>query len=100
MGTAVTHLETPVASILGFVRIGEALELGVVGHADGLAFDNEVEALVQGVITRSQDAMSVVDEVLGFALGRTRAEIEGIIEPYRQDRGDVGPAIGGTVDSQ
>src|SRR5690349_9834720 len=39
---AIAHIEAPVAAIFRLVRIGHALELGIVAHAHGIPFKHKI----------------------------------------------------------
>src|SRR5215204_828216 len=91
---AVAHLEVPLAAVLRLVRIGDALQLGVVAHLDRVAFDHEVHPFVQRVAPGHQDAVRVAGDVLGLLLLRTRAEVQGVVQPEGQQRRDVRPSVG------
>ena len=73
MERAVAHLEAPLTAVLRHVRVGDALQLGVVAHLHRVAFDHEVHAFVQRVAPGHEDAVRIAGDVLGLLLLRARA---------------------------
>ena len=43
---AAGHVEVPLGAVLRLPALGQPAEAGIVGDADGLALDHEVEAIV------------------------------------------------------
>src|SRR6266513_3265300 len=89
MERAVAHLETPLVAVLRHVRVGDALQLGVVAHLHRVAFDHEVLAFVQRVAPGHEDAVRIAGDVLGLLLLGPRTEVQGVVQPECQQGRDV-----------
>jgi hypothetical protein len=74
-------------------RRGQLPEPGGVGHPDGITLDDDVEAPVPEIAAGGEDDVGVGGEVHSLLLGRSRAEVEGVVEPHRDEGRDVGSAI-------
>src|SRR5690348_5085914 len=88
------HLVLPPPVPLHGPRLGEALEHFVVGEPDGVALHHHVQPLVPAIAAGGQDHMRVVFKVDGLLLGAAGGDVDGPVEPYGNERGDVGPTVG------
>jgi hypothetical protein len=74
-------------------RLREAPEHLLVGHRDGVAFDDDVDAGLPGVTARRQDHVRMSVNVGGFLLVGSGTEMEGIVGPHGDERSDVRSAV-------
>src|SRR5215211_9198714 len=70
MERAVAHLEAPFTSVFRHVRVGDALQLGVVAHLHCVAFDHEIHTFVERIAPRHENAVRIARDVLGLLLLR------------------------------
>jgi hypothetical protein len=73
---------------------GDAVERVLTGEEDSLAFDHDVKTLVPLVAPGRQHHVRVGLQVRELLLLRTGGKADGAVGPYRDDRGDMRPAIG------
>src|ERR1700733_11113253 len=72
---------------------GEPVELLCVGDAARVALDNHVEAALPVVGARGQRDARVAGEVVRLLLVWPRGEVQRVVEPDRDERGNVRPAV-------
>src|SRR5688500_6665239 len=86
---ALAPLELPAPVPLRAPGVGESLQRLVVRDLNGVALDDHVEPVVPAVAAGRQDHVRVGAQVDGLLLGVAGAEVEGAVEPDRDERGDV-----------
>src|SRR5512132_190305 len=88
---AVTHVVGPV--VLRFPEPGQPMQPALVADLNGVAFDDEVEALPEVVAAGREDAMRVALDVPLLLLALAGAEVKRAIEPDRDERCDVRSSV-------
>src|SRR5215469_7211697 len=91
--TAVFDLVLPPAVPSGRPSAGEPGEQRIVGDRHGIALDDDVEPFVPGAASGGEDDVRVDAQVAGLLLGVAGGEVDGVVEPYRDQRGDMRPAV-------
>jgi hypothetical protein len=69
------------------------MELALVAHLNGVAFDDQIEALPEVVAAGRQDAMRVALDVPLLLLTLAGAEVQRAIEPDRDKGCDVRSSV-------
>ena len=90
----VADLELPGPVPLRGPRLGQPPEQGLVADLDGVALHHHVQAALPAVAPGGQDYVRAGRQVAGFLLGGPGAEVQRLVQPHRDQRGDVRPAVG------
>ena len=84
---SVDHLEGPAQPDLPLGR--QTPEQGLIGHADGPSFDDDIEPGAKPVPAGGQNTLRVGGQVPRLLLLGSRAEVQGAVEPDRGQRRHV-----------
>src|ERR1017187_2554446 len=91
---AVADLVVPASVPLVRPRRGQARQHGAIGHRNSVSLDHHVEALRPRVAPGRQHDVTVDPEVHGLLLGLSGGEVNGVVEPHGDQRGDMGSTVG------
>src|SRR3984957_1514013 len=94
MEAAVVGLVVPPSVPLCRPCLGETLEQLVVRDADGVALDYDIQPAVPTVATRRESHMRVGAEIERLLFGGACGEVNGSVEPHRDERREGRPTIG------
>src|SRR5688500_10515776 len=93
MENAIENSKVKRRIILRGVTISNALESGLIDHSHGFAFNYHIETIRENITSGGDDAVRVVREVLGFALGLTGTEVQRTIQPDSHQRRGVRSSV-------
>jgi hypothetical protein len=97
---AVEARQAPTLPILRNVGVRHAAQFGIVAHHHGLSLDTMSSPLVRALWPEVMTNLSVVRQVLSFALAVTGAEVEGAVQQTAISGATCGRPSGRTVEIQ